>query len=122
MVRVISVHHFTSQDVTAIPTPLASTLAGQNLLLLATSDGLHVEVRDLKKASQVSHTFPTIDQVAEIVHSPIGNYVATLEGKPGEKGACVRIYCNWSDPNVQAASVRPRIVSRVTPSLRPDSR
>ena len=59
MVKVISVHHFLSQDVTTIPGPTAVTLAGQNILLMAT-ENLQVEVRDLKAAGKVSHTFPTI--------------------------------------------------------------
>ena len=37
---------------------------------------------------------------------------------PGEKGANVRIYSNWHNPKND--SVRPRIASRVTPSLRSD--
>lgn len=48
----------------------------------------------------------------------MGNYIATLEGRPGEKGAAVRIYCNWFNAKMEA--VRPRIASRVTPSLRSD--
>ena len=119
MVRVISVHHFTSQDVTASPVPLATAMAGQSTLLVAT-ENLQVEVRDLKKAAQVSHTFQTIDNVSQLVYSPVGNYVATLEGKPGDKASAVRIYCNWSDPKMEGASVRPRIASRVTPSMRCD--
>ena len=59
MVKVISVHHFLSQDVATIPGPTAVTLAGQNILLMAT-ENLQVEVRDLKAAGKVSHTFPTI--------------------------------------------------------------
>lgn len=120
MVRVISVHHFTSQDVTSVPPPVATAMAGQHLLLVAT-DSLQVEVRDLKKAAKVTHTFQTIDQVSQLAHCPIGNYVATLEGKPGEKGASVRIYCNWDDPRMEGAPIRPRIASRVTPSLRCDN-
>ena len=53
MVKVISVHHFLSQDVLTISRPLASALAGSNILLLAT-DNLNVEVRDLKKAAKLS--------------------------------------------------------------------
>ncbi len=119
MVKVISVHHFTSQDVTAAPTPLTTIMAGQSTLLVAT-DNLQVQVRDLKKSAQVSHSFSTIDHVSQLVYSPVGNYVATLEGKPGEKASAVRIYANWSDPKMDGAAVRPRIASRVTPSMRCD--
>ena len=90
MVKVISVHHFLSQDVLTVSRPLASTLAGSNTLLTAI-DNLNVEVRDLKKAAELTHSFHTIDHVSEIVHSPIGNYVATLEGNPGDKGAAIRL-------------------------------
>jgi hypothetical protein len=55
--------------------------------------------------------------VSELLHSPIGNYVATLEGKRGKKGASVRVYVNWDDPKVEGSSLRPRIASRVTPSM-----
>ena len=65
MVKVISVHHFLSQDVTTIPGPTAVTLAGQNILLMAT-ENLQVEVRDLKAAGKVSHTFPTIGKMKKL--------------------------------------------------------
>ena len=49
----------------------------------------------IKNGNPFNSIFLSLDQVSAIVHSPIGNYVATLEGRPGEKGAAVRIYCNW---------------------------
>lgn len=51
MVKVISVHHFLSQDVSSIPRPSAVTMAGQNVLLMAT-ESLSVEVRDLKQSGK----------------------------------------------------------------------
>ena len=56
-------------------------------------------------------------QVSELLYSTVGNYVATLEGNRGKKGASVRVYVNWDDPKVEAAPLRPRIASRVTPSM-----
>jgi hypothetical protein len=56
-------------------------------------------------------------EVSDLLHSPVGNYVATLEGKRGKKGASVRVYVNWDDPKVESAPLRPRIASRVTPSM-----
>ena len=56
-------------------------------------------------------------QVTELLYSPVGNYVGTLEGKRGKKGASVRVYVNWDDPKVEGAPLRPRIASRVTPSM-----
>ena len=66
MVRVISVHHFTSQDVASVDTsggggggkrPLASTIAGdRGLLLVSLEDSAAVQVRDLTKCARLSHT------------------------------------------------------------------
>jgi hypothetical protein len=58
-----------------------------------------------------------IVQVTELLYSRVGNYVGTLEGKRGKKGASVRVYVNWDDPKVEGAPLRPRIASRVTPSM-----
>ena len=69
MVRVISAHHFKSQEVTTSQEICASCSAG-DLLLLASP--LHqIEVRDLVQAV-TSHTFPTVDQVNLLVYSPVG--------------------------------------------------
>ena len=61
---------------------------------------------------QLSFKSTLFFQICELVHSPIGNYVATLEGSRGSKGASVRVYVNWSDPKVEGASLRPRIATR----------
>ena len=55
--------------------------------------------------------------MSELLYSPVGNYVATLEGKRGKKGASVRVYVNWDVPEVEGAQLRPRIANRVTPSM-----
>jgi hypothetical protein len=62
MVRVISVHHFESQDVAPVTAPMASTTTPDNKLLVAT-ENLVVEVRDLKNSGQLTHSFQTIDLV-----------------------------------------------------------
>ena len=57
-------------------------------------------------------TLQTIDKVCSLVHSNVGDYLATLEGR-----SSVRVYVNWSDPSVDGAPVRPRIAGRVTSNL-----
>ena len=123
MVRVISVHHFTSQDVSSIPKPVAATIAG-DYLLISTENNHHIQVHDLKKHTCLSHTFQTIDKTLEVIYSAVGNYVITLEGQRSyvedqESQTAVRAYMNWDDPKVDGAPIRPRIATRVSPSLQP---
>ena len=126
MVRVISVHHFTSQDVSSIPKPIASTIAGRYLLV--STENHQIQVHNLQKSTLLSHSFQTLDKAIEVVHSPIGNYVVTLEGsrdlkkhndKNNGSGTSVRVYINWDDPKVDGAPIRPRIATRVTPCTQP---
>ena len=121
MVRVISVHHFTSQDVSSIPKPVAATIAG-DYLLISTENNHHIQVHDLKKHTCLSHTFQTIDKTLEVIYSAVGNYVITLEGQRSyaedqESQTAVRAYMNWDDPKVDGAPIRPRIATRVSPSF-----
>ena len=126
MVRVISVHHFTSQDVSSIPRPIASTIAGKYLLV--STENHQIQVHNLEKSTLLSHSFQTLDKAIEVVHSSIGNYVVTLEGnrdlkehneKSNGSGTSVRVYINWDDPKVDGAPIRPRIATRVTPCTQP---
>ena len=126
MVRVISVHHFTSQDVSSIPKPIASTIAGNRLLV--STENHQIQVHNLKKSTLLSHSFQTLDRAIEVIHSPVGNYVVTLEGnrdlaedndKKNGSGTSVRVYINWDDPRVDGAPIRPRIATRVTPCTQP---
>ena len=126
MVRVISVHHFTSQDVSSIPKPIASTIAGKYLLV--STENHQIQVHNLEKSTLLSHSFQTLDRAIEVVHSTIGNYVVTLEGSRDLKehneknrgsGTSVRVYINWDDPKVDGAPIRPRIATRVTPCTQP---
>ena len=130
MVRVISVHHFTSQDVSSIPQPIASTIAGDYLLI--STENHQVEVHNLKKCTRLSHSFQTIEKATELVYSSVGSYVATIEGRrnnPREKsngsgngGTTVRAYMNWDDPKVDGAPTRARIATRVSPTIQPAQR
>ena len=126
MVRVISVHHFTSQNVSSIPKPIASTIAGNHLLV--STENHQIQVHNLKKSTLLSHSFQTLDRAIEVIHSPVGNYVVTLEGnrdlaedndKKNGSGTSVRVYINWDDPRVDGAPIRPRIATRVTPCTQP---
>ncbi|CAG9815124.1 unnamed protein product [Phaedon cochleariae] len=97
MVRVISVHHFANQHVQVIEQPTACTVAPPNRLLSALMSNC-VEVRDLANESEVMFSFPTVDEVIQIVHCLNGDYVATLETKFNRQNReinFVRIYINW---------------------------
>lgn len=112
MVRVISAHHFTSQDVTCCSEPCSSTIAGDFLLL---ASPLHqIEVRDLNITSAPSHTFPTVDMVHTMVYSVVGRYLATVENR--DNLTFVRIYINWWSPEAAQQPMRARIAGRVTPA------
>jgi len=112
MVRVISAHHFTSQDVTCCAEPCSSTIAGDFLLL---ASPLHqIEVRDLTITSAPSHTFPTVDLVQTMVYSVVGRYLATVEHR--DDHTFVRIYINWWSPEAANQPMRARIAGRVTPA------
>ena len=125
MVRVISVHHFTSQDVSSIPKPISSTIAGDYLLV--STENHQIQVHNLQKSTLLSHLLQTIDKAIQIVYSPIGNYILTLEGNgeisdenhSNSSGCTARAYINWDDPKVDGAPIRPRIATRVTPCTQP---
>ncbi|KAL1501585.1 hypothetical protein ABEB36_006883 [Hypothenemus hampei] len=138
MVRVISVHHFASQNVQTVEQPTASTVAPPNRLLLALTSNC-IEVRDLKNDSEVQFTFPTVDEAIQIVHCLNGDYVASLETKYNRQNRetnFVRVYINWdsvatlqqskmTSGNVILGSsecgmvqpMRARIAGRVTPTI-----
>lgn len=73
MVRVISVHHFANQFIQVIEQPTACTVAPPNRLLSALMSNC-VEVRDLSNESEVLFTFPTVDEVIQIVHCLNGKF------------------------------------------------
>lgn len=72
MVRVISVHHFVSQDIHTCEDPVAATTASPDYLLLALPQH-QVEVRDLSKGGDVTLRFPTVDQARQVLHCCHGN-------------------------------------------------
>ncbi|KAK7788466.1 hypothetical protein R5R35_014523 [Gryllus longicercus] len=121
MVRVMSVHHFVSQDIHTCEDPLAVTTAPPDLLLLALPQHI-VDVRDLSKGGTTAFMFPTVDEVQVLVHCCTGNYVATLESKQtrqGKESVYARIYANWdASPHYDLSTqpMRARIAGRVTPS------
>lgn len=97
MVRVISVHHFANQHIQVVEQPTACTVAPPNRLLSALMNNC-VEVRDLSNDSEIIFSFPTVDEVVQIVHCLNGDYVATLETKFNRQNKeinFVRIYINW---------------------------
>lgn len=73
MVRVISAHHFASQHIQTVEQPTASTVAPPNRLLLALSSHC-IEVRDLSSEGDVLFTFPTVDEVTNIIHCLNGKF------------------------------------------------
>lgn len=122
MVRVIPVHNFSGQNVTAIEEPTASCTAkycNQEMLLLALSSHC-VEVHELTPQPRVTTVFPTVDLVNQMFHCNKENYIATVESKYSRDGTSVnnfvRIYVNWAIGGNQNQAMRARIAGRVTPS------
>ena len=73
-----------------------------------------VEVRSLDESPATSHTFPTVDLVTAMEHSPVGRYLATLESR--DQLTFVRVYLNWWCPEAAAQPMRARVPG-LTPSL-----
>lgn len=97
MVRVVSVHHFAGQSVRTAEQPTAAAVAPPSRLLLALPSH-RVEVRDLRDDGEVTHSFPTVDEVTQIAHCSNGDYVLTLESKFNRQNrdvGFVRVYVNW---------------------------
>ncbi|KAK4302345.1 hypothetical protein Pmani_025562 [Petrolisthes manimaculis] len=118
MVRVISVHHFTRQDVAGLERSggRGVTRGKDDILLVG---GEHtVDIRDLKLGGVLQGSFPTVDLVQQLVYCETGNFVVTLETKPARHGGdhkYVRVYLNWDHDNTNQP-MRARIAGRVTPS------
>lgn len=74
MVRVISVHHFSKQHIQTVDQPTASTIAPPDRLLLALSSHC-IEVRDLDNGAEFMFSFPTVDEVKQIVYCLNGECV-----------------------------------------------
>ncbi|CAL4066395.1 unnamed protein product, partial [Meganyctiphanes norvegica] len=119
MVRVISVHHFTRQDVAGLERAGGRGVvsARGNVILVG---GEHkVDVRDLKMGAISNGSFPTVDLVQQIIYCNTGNYVCALETKPARHGGdhkYVRVYLQWDQDNNTNQPMRARIAGRVTPS------
>ncbi|XP_023218717.1 Hermansky-Pudlak syndrome 3 protein-like [Centruroides sculpturatus] len=117
MVRIISCHHFLSQDVFLSDSEPVALCTAQEKLLVAT---LHhsIEVRDLDHRGRILHTFPTVDRVKQVIYCDAGNYVATLERKSSRHSnpiTYVRVYLNWWI-DMKGQPMRVRIAGCVTPS------
>lgn len=72
MVRVISVHHFTKQDVTGLEKSGGHgvTRGKNNLIFIG---GQHkIDVHDLKQGVAIKYTFPTVDLVREVFYCSKG--------------------------------------------------
>lgn len=74
MVRVISIHHFTNQVIQTVEQPNAVVIAPPNRLLLALPSHC-IEVRDLNFNCDVLFSFPTVNEVLQLLHC--------LNGTPG---------------------------------------
>jgi len=74
MVRVVCVHHFTSQDVFPLPgegVPGRGCAAGPGDWLLVAGEHC-ISIRDLKKKGQVLASFPTVDMVQQLLYCIYG--------------------------------------------------
>ncbi|XP_069957344.1 BLOC-2 complex member HPS3 isoform X3 [Cherax quadricarinatus] len=118
MVRVISVHHFTRQDVAGLEhSGGRGVTRGKGDILLV--GGEHsVDIRNLKSGGILQGSFPTVDLVHQLVYCETGAFVVTLETKPARHGGdhrYVRVYLHWDQDNTNQP-MRARIAGRVTPS------
>ncbi|GIY65403.1 hermansky-Pudlak syndrome 3 [Caerostris extrusa] len=109
MVRVVSCHHFVSQDVFLSENEPTAFCGAQDKLLVSTVQHA-VDVHDLDARGNVLHSFPTVDVVKQIIYCEAGNYVATIENKISWHRSLisyVRIYFKWwIDSNNQPLKVR----------------
>ncbi|CAL1301493.1 unnamed protein product [Larinioides sclopetarius] len=109
MVRVVSCHHFVSQDVFLSENEPTSFCGAQDKLLVSTVQHA-VNVHDLDARGNVLHSFPTVDIVKQITYCESGNYVATIENKVSWHRSLityVRVYFKWwIDASNQPLKVR----------------
>lgn len=119
MVRVISVHHFTRQDVAGLERAGGRGVASARGNVILVGGEHKVDIRDLKLGAISNGSFPTVDLVQQIIYCTTGNYVCALETKPARHGGdhkYVRVYLQWDQENDSAQPMRARIAGRVTPS------
>lgn len=77
MVRVVSCHHFLSQDVFLSQNEPVAFCCAQGKLLIATTEHA-VNVHDLESRGNVLHSFPTVDLVKQIIYCESGEQVLLL--------------------------------------------
>ena len=74
MVRVISVHHFTRQDVTGLDRSGGRGVARGKGNLLFIGGEHKIDVRDLKVAGQLKGSFSTVDLVHQLIYCNTGEF------------------------------------------------
>lgn len=74
MVRVVSCHHFVSQDVFLSENEPVAFSGAQDKLLVSTVQNT-VNVHDLDARGSVLHSFPTVDVVKQIIYCEAGKYL-----------------------------------------------
>lgn len=65
-------------DLLLLASPLHMVEVAHHTIPQHMSTAHHLQVRHLA-GTGTSHTFPTVDLVAAMEHSPVGNYLATME-------------------------------------------
>lgn len=78
MVRVISVHHFTKQDVTALDRAGGQGVAQGNKDFIFIGGQHKIDIRDLKSGGILKGTFPTVDLVQQLIYCQKGQYVKSI--------------------------------------------
>lgn len=71
MVRIVSCHHFLSQDVFLSQSEPVAFCCAQGKLLIATTQHV-INVHDLESRGNVLHSFPTIDLVKQLIYCESG--------------------------------------------------
>ncbi|XP_035692332.1 Hermansky-Pudlak syndrome 3 protein-like [Branchiostoma floridae] len=122
MVRVLSCHHFTSQEVFSTKQEPEVIYGSGDKLFIATVHNV-VEVYQVN-TKECRHLlgFMTVSAIDQLVYSECGKYVATVEVKSSKQRSLtfVRLYFNWEGSDV-TQPVRARIAGVPASNSQPEN-
>ncbi|XP_066282574.1 BLOC-2 complex member HPS3-like [Branchiostoma lanceolatum] len=122
MVRVLSCHHFTSQEVFSTKQePEVIFGCGDKLFIATVQNVVEVYQVDAKECRHLLG-FLTVSAIDQLVYSECGKYVATVEVKSSKQRSLtfVRLYFNWEGSDVKQP-VRARIAGVPAGNSQPEN-
>ncbi|CAH1261704.1 HPS3 [Branchiostoma lanceolatum] len=122
MVRVLSCHHFTSQEVFSTKQePEVIFGCGDKLFIATVQNVVEVYQVDAKECRHLLG-FLTVSAIDQLVYSECGKYVATVEVKSSKQRSLtfVRLYFNWEGSDV-TQPVRARIAGVPAGNSQPEN-